>query len=157
MSDFECEPAVLDPLAATVANFITALSMVEAVELSNLDSGGSYVDCDRLNMALQDAYAELTSLRLVLSSANYATVQANLRRWMIVIARYWLDTVRRRDDVTRDYDLLHRQIVELKASSKAGSATGAEADGFRNYHSEGKQPVWTQASLSRLNNKSYGI
>lgn len=149
----QCDLAVADPLAASVADFILATTMVEAVELSNLDSGGSRIDCERLNMALRDAYNDLTSVRATLSPANAAIVTANLRRWMIIQARYYLDSVKRRTDVTEDFKLVQKRLEELKRPG----ANSAEEDLFRNSNVNGKRPVWTESSLLSYNSKTFGV
>jgi hypothetical protein len=139
----QCAPAVADPLAATVDTFIRNTSVVEAVELSNIDSGGSSIDCERLNGALADAYALLKSEQLLLPSAAQEVISLNMSRWMVVIARYYLDNVRRRPDVTADFERVTSKLKELSELSAldASVAQGSISVSF------GKQPVWTQQSL----------
>lgn len=149
----QCDQAVLGVAsAATVQDFTTAYTMVEAVELSNLDSGGSRIDCDRLNMALLDAYRELMSRKLLLTSQSGAVIDMNLRRWMLIIARYFLDTTRRRTDVTADYENLAK-LLDALGQSGAKSAS----DSYRVYNSNGKQAVFTADSIADQNSKAFGI
>jgi len=140
------------PNSATVEDFITAFTLVEAIELSNLDSGGSAIDCNRLNKALLDAYTELASAKLLLSAQAGRVIDANLNRWMLIIARYYLDSVRRRPDVTADYERVVNKLAELSNSS--GDATGGAA---RVYNHNGKRAVFTQESLKHFTSRTHGI
>lgn len=149
----QCDAAVPGVAsAATVQDFIVAYTMVEAVELSNLDSGGSRIDCDRLNMALLDAYRELMSRKVLLSSQAGSVIDMNLRRWMLIIARYFLDTTRRREDVTTDYENLAKMLDDLAASSSDASGGAG-----RIVNSNGKTAVYTAASLAKCNSKTFGV
>ena len=149
-----CDPAVpANADAATVQDFITAFTMVEAVELSNLDSGGNSIDCSRLNMALADAYRLLQSEKVTMLSSAAQVVDLNLRRWMLIIARYYLDTVRRRQDVTDDYNAVMKLLADLHDASKNQSSWGQ----YRLYNDNGKAAIWTEESLQRINSKTFGI
>lgn len=109
-----CPPAIPDnPSAATVNDMVAALTLLEVTELSNLDSGGSFIDCDRINMALQDAYNLLMAYAEGASPSASRIIAANLRRWMIIIARYYLDSIRRRQDVADDYKLVMNSVTEV--------------------------------------------
>jgi phage gp36-like protein len=146
-----CEPAVADPLAATVDTFIRNTTVIEAVELSNLDSGGSSIDCERLNGALLDAYNELQGEKLLMPELCKQIVDANLSRWMVVIARYYLDNIRRRPDVTKDYELVLAKLKELhETKGSAGNGSGLAPNTYSQISASfGKQPVWTQQSLKQ--------
>lgn len=142
----QCPAAVVDPLAATVAIFIRDTSVIEAVELSNLDSGGSSIDCERMNGALLDAYQWLQSEKLLLPNVCKQVIDMNLSRWMVIVARYFLDNIRRRPDVTADYNTVKTALTELRSiKATVGSST---------LYSQisatfGKTPVWTQKSLEQ--------
>ena len=142
----QCPAAVVDPLAATVAIFIRDTSVIEAVELSNLDSGGSSIDCERMNGALLDAYKWLQSEKLLLPDVCKQVIDMNLSRWMVVVARYFLDNIRRRPDVTADYEIVRTALQDLhkvKASSGNSILYSQISATF------GKTPVWTQKSLEQ--------
>ena len=148
----QCQAAVTDPLAATVETFIRYTTLVESVELSNLDSGGSSIDCDRLNAALADAYAWLKGQRLLLPELCREIIDLNLKRWMVVIARYYLDNIRRRPDVTADYERLLKDIEDLRnVKASTANGDGSEIPGATTFSSislvTGKSPVYTQSSL----------
>lgn len=109
-----CQPAIPeDPAAATVNDMVAAFTLLEMTELSNLDTGGGYIDCDRINMALQDAYRLLTAYSAGSNPTTASVIAANLRRWMMIIARYYLDSVRRREDVAKDYDMVLSTLKEI--------------------------------------------
>jgi phage gp36-like protein len=141
------------PTAATVADFVIAFTMIETIELSNLDSGGSSVDCTRINKALLDAYKLLTSCKVLLMPAAAAVVDANLNRWMLVIARYYLDTIRRRADVLADYKTVMDLLDKLSGASTVTASQMPHQ--IRNHN--GKTAVYTQTSLANFVKKSSGI
>lgn len=117
-----CPPAIPeDPAAATVNDMVAAFTLLEMTELSNLDTGGGYIDCDRINMALQDAYRLLTAYSAGSNPTTASVIAANLRRWMMIIARYYLDSVRRREDVAKDYDMVLSTLKEITNGSGMSS------------------------------------
>jgi hypothetical protein len=107
-----------EPLAATIEDFVLAYGDVEAVELSNIDSVGSTIYCDRLNQALVDAYNYLQSVAALGGDSARLLVQSNLRRWMLILARYYLDSIRRRSDVTADFEQLAKLLNIARKGSK---------------------------------------
>jgi hypothetical protein len=149
MGPNECRPAVEGVAnAATAADLIVALCDVEVTELSNLDSSGSTIDCVRVNKALLDAYYWLMSQQLLLAEPAKPIVDLNLNRWMIVVARYLLDTLRRRPDVAEDMALL-RADLDKAAAASAGSAL-RQNELHREVWSQHKSsPVFTASSLAR--------
>lgn len=149
-----CSPAVPDVQnAATVNDFVLATTMTEAVELSNLDSGGNTIDCERLNKALKDAYSYITSKALLADSIGKQIVELNLNRWMIMVARYYLDTIRRRPDVEEDYKLVELELNKLAETS----TTGNSYSDTKILHSTNKVPVFTQKSLSHYTDPRFGV
>lgn len=143
----QCPAAVVDPLAATVAIFIRDTSVIEAVELSNLDSGGSSIDCERMNGALLDAYQWLQSEKLLLPDVCRQVIDMNLSRWMVIVARYFLDNIRRRPDVTADYEMVRTALQDLhKVNASSGNSSTLYSQISATF---GKTPVWTQKSLEQ--------
>lgn len=136
-------PAVAN--AASVADFIVAYGMVETTELSNLDSSGSTIDCDRFNKALVDAYNWLQSKKLMLSQTLSAVIDLNLNRWMLQLARYYLDTIRRRPDVTYDYEKIVADIAVLErlAGNSFAQYSAISSENL-------KERRYTDASLARF-------
>lgn len=145
-----CDPSVPNVTnAATVNDFIIAYTLVEAVELSNLDSGGTAIDCIRLNKALTDAYIELMADKLLMTAPSAAVVDLNLNRWMLIIARYLLDTVRRRGDVVDDYKSLKDKLKDMYTKTAAGQRFNVSA-------TYGKTARFTEKGLSNYTNRILG-
>ena len=148
-----CDPAVPDVAsAATVQDFIVAFTMIETIELSNLDSGGSSIDCGRINKALQDAYKLLMSSKVLLRPLAATVVDSNLNRWMLVIARYYLDTLRRRADVLADY----KSVMDMLDKLGNSNALSASQSPQRILNHNGKTAVFTQDSLANFNRRNAG-
>lgn len=155
-----CEDAVpLEPTAATVQDCIVAWTMVEVVELSNLDSGGSHIDCDRFNSALLAAYNYLESAKLTMPAVGSLVINANLNRWMLMLARYYLDTVRRRPDVTADYKAVLTELDRLSKlkGSAAVAQTPDKSNEARVYVHTSKSPVWTEQSTQKYKARNLGV
>lgn len=108
--------------APTVGDFVSAYTRKEAIELSNLSDGSAgSINERRIEMALEDASSYIDNYLLSATAAGIRLISSNRRRTTLTIARYYLDTVRRRETVTQDYD---NAIKELQISS---SATGGGA------------------------------
>lgn len=145
-----CDPAVPDVVgAATVNDFIVAYTLTTAVELSNLDTEGSTIDCDRINMALVDAYNLLMSYKLLVNEISQQVIDLNLRRWMLILARYYLDTYKKQRDVVDEFEKLVKFLDDLAAGDAKGN--------YKMWNHNGRQAVWTSDSLSYLNRKDFGV
>lgn len=128
-----------DPRSATPGDFILAYGEKEAIELSNIsESRESEPNYDRIWMAIQDAESLIDSYIVNSSKSCVRLVSSNRRRTTLIIARYYLDTVRRREDVLKDYEL---SIKELKSCDTGGpdrpgdSSAGDDARGVLRTHS----------------------
>lgn len=151
MGASQCPIAVEgEPQAATAQDLVIALCEVEVAELSNLDSSGSTIDCERINKALLDAYRWLKSQQLLLAEPAKPVVDLNLNRWMIVVARFYLDTLRRRLDVAEDMQSLRDDLAKASAVS-AGSALRAEEVYREVWSQHQSSPVFTASSLAKAN------
>lgn len=107
-------PRAGTPLRATVDDFILAYGMQEAVQISNIDTpSANTVNEARIRMALEDAESLIDSYVTQAPKAGIILISANRRRTTLILARYFLDSVRRREDVTQDYE---RAIKELEAN-----------------------------------------
>jgi phage gp36-like protein len=101
----------------TPDDFIMAFGHKEAVQLSNLDNpSGNSVNPERIWMAIQDACSLIDSYISQAPRANKLIISSSRRRVALVFARYYLDSVRRREDVTADYE---RAIKELDQAMQA--------------------------------------
>lgn len=94
-----------NPRTATPDDFILAYGVKEAVQISNLDNAdATQPNTDRIWMAIQDASALIDNYIVQASRGGKLLISSNRRRTALIIARYYLDSVRRREDVTNDYE-----------------------------------------------------
>jgi phage gp36-like protein len=101
-------------LRATVDDFILAYGMQEAVQVSNIDNpSANTVNEARIRMALEDAESLIDSYVTQAPKAGIIIISSSRRRTTLVLARYFLDSVRRRENVTQDYE---RAIKELDSN-----------------------------------------
>lgn len=151
MSANQCPIAVQgEPNAATAADLVVALCEIEVAELSNLDGAGSGIDCERINKALLDAYLWLKSQQLLLAEPAKPIVDLNLNRWMIVVARFYLDTLRRRPDVAEDMATLRSDLDKASAGA-AGAALKSEGTYREVWSQHNATPTFTADRLARVN------
>jgi len=103
-----------NPRTATPDDFILAYGLREAIQVTNLDDGdATQPNTDKLWMAIQDACALIDNYIVQASRAGALLISSNRRRTALIIARYYLDSVRRREDVKEDYE---RCLKELAAA-----------------------------------------
>lgn len=100
-----------DPRSASPDDFIIAFGLKEAIQLTNIDdAAATTVNVAKLNMAIQDANSLIDSYIEQSGKAGMVLITSNRRRTALTIARYYLDTVRRREDVYKDYDAALKQM-----------------------------------------------
>lgn len=101
----------------TPDDFVIAYGFKEACQLSNLDNpSANSINTERIWTAIQDACALIDSYITQMPRANKLIVSSSRRRTALIFARYYLDSVRRRQDVTDDYE---RAIKELDQALQA--------------------------------------
>jgi phage gp36-like protein len=94
-----------DPRSASPDDFIVAYGLKEAIQLTNIDdAGATSVNVAKLRMAIQDANSLIDSYIEQSGKAGQVLITSNRRRTALIVARYYLDTVRRRDDVRADFE-----------------------------------------------------
>ena len=94
-----------NPRTATPDDFVLAYGLKEAIQLSNIDDADAIQpNTDKIWMAIQDASALIDNYIVQASRGGQLIISSNRRRTALVIARYYLDTVRRREDVKDDYE-----------------------------------------------------
>ena len=104
-----------NPRTATPDDFVLAYGLREAIQLTNIDNADAIEpNTDKLWMAIQDACALIDNYIIQASRGGKLLISSNRRRTALIIARYYLDTVRRRDDVKEDYE---RCLKELDKAS----------------------------------------
>lgn len=107
-----------DPRSATPGDFILAYGEKEAIGISNIDDAReTEPNLDRIWMAIQDAEALIDSYIQNASKSCIRLVSSNRRRTSLAIARYYLDTVRRREDVFKDYELCIKELQGCDSGS----------------------------------------
>lgn len=93
-----------DPRSASVDDFVLAYGLKEAIQLTNIDdASATSVNSAKMQMAIDDANALIDSYIEQSGKAGKVLITSNRRRTALIIARYYLDTVRRREDVYKDY------------------------------------------------------
>lgn len=115
-----------DPRCATVDDFVLAFGLKEAIQITNIDDADATQPNEvRLMMAIQDATALIDSYINQSTKAGKLLVSSNRRRTSLIIARYYLDSVRRREDVLKDYE---RCIKELEAATTYNPAVRPDGE-----------------------------
>jgi len=115
-----------NPRTATPDDFILAYGLREAIQITNIDDAdATQPNTDRLWMAIQDGDALIDSYINQSTKAGKLLVSSNRRRTALILARYYLDTVRRREDILKDYE---RAIKELDAATTYNPAVRPDAD-----------------------------
>ena len=94
-----------DPRNATPDDFVLAYGLKEAIQLTNIDdAAATSVNQAKLWMAIQDSNSLIDSHIEQAGKAGQVIISSNRKRTALIVARYYLDTVRRREDVYRDYE-----------------------------------------------------
>ena len=117
-----------DPRSASPDDFIVAYGLKEAIQLTNIDdAAATTVNVAKLRMAIQDANSLIDSYIEQSGKAGMVLISSNRRRTALIIARYYLDTVRRREDVKQDYEYCLKQLAaEMQMTAiRAGNGDSA--------------------------------
>jgi len=121
-------PGNSDPRSASPDDFITAYGLKEAIQLTNIDNASATtVNVAKLRMAIQDANSLIDSYIEQSGKAGQVLITSNRRRTALIIARYYLDTVRRREDVLRDFESCLKQIQAEMAMTAIRAGNGDSA------------------------------
>jgi phage gp36-like protein len=121
-------PGKSDPRSASPDDFIVAFGLKEAIQLTNIDdAAATTVNVAKLRMAIEDANSLIDSYIEQSGKAGMVLITSNRRRTALTIARYYLDTVRRREDVFKDYESALKQMTaEMQMSAiRAGNGDSA--------------------------------
>jgi len=104
------------PRSATPDDFVLAYGLREAIQLSNIDDADAIEpNNQKIWMAIQDACALIDNYIEVAPRAGKLLISSSRRRTSLIIARYYLDTVRRREDIKSDYAEAIKELGELSA------------------------------------------
>ncbi|MGL5077325.1 MAG: phage protein Gp36 family protein [Waterburya sp.] len=98
VNSFGTEPSVDD--------FILTYGEKEAIAVSNIGDCDEYstVNQTRIYNAIQDALTWIDTMYSQAPNSRKALIQSTRRRSALIIARYYLDSCRRRENVTQDYE-----------------------------------------------------
>lgn len=98
----------------TPDDFILMYGEKEAIQISNIDdASATKPNLEKIWMALQDACAYIDNYIHGANHSCFRIVSSNRRRTACIIARYYLDTVRRRQNVTDDFERCIKEISNL--------------------------------------------
>ena len=112
------------PRSATPDDFIMAYGLREAIQISNIDNAeANEPNNAKIWMAIEDACALIDNYINGATRAGKILISSSRRRTSLIIARYYLDTVRRREDVKGDYE---RAIIELDKARVLSDVTRPE-------------------------------
>lgn len=121
-------PGQSDPRSASPDDFIVAFGLKEAIQLTNIeDAAATTVNVAKLRMAIQDANSLIDSYIEQSGKAGQVLITSNRRRTALTIARYYLDTVRRREDVRTDFETCLKQIQAEMAMTAIRAGNGDSA------------------------------
>lgn len=126
LADNYADPDKGEAYDPVVDDFILAFGKQEAIQVSNIDNpSAQHVNGARIKMAIEDALSLIDSYVKMAPKAGKLLISANRRRTALTFARYYLDSVRRRDNVTQDYE---RAIKELDAQTQNNLAVVPDED-----------------------------
>lgn len=118
-----CPAPTQDQRSADADKFVLSFGLVETVELTNLDDPGLFMpNCAVLNGALEDAYLLLSAAISEASECGGEQITANFKRWQVIVARHYLDVIRRRPEVRQDFEDVLKSIELSKLAVCRGPA-----------------------------------
>lgn len=109
-----------NPRTATPDDFVLAYGLREAIQLTNIDDAdATQPNTEKLWMAIQDASALIDNYITQAGRSGKLLISSNRRRTALIIARYYLDTVRRREDVKADYEQCIKELDKARTLENA--------------------------------------
>lgn len=92
-------------ITPTVENFVQFFGQMEAIELSNLeDPSNGYVVEEKIQNAMDVAYEFVMSYDSLCALPGKVAIRKAIKRLVLDISRYFLDSLQRREDVTTNYN-----------------------------------------------------
>lgn len=117
-----------DPKTASPDDFVVAYGLKEAIQLTNIDdASATSVNVAKLRMAIEDANALIDSYIEQSGKAGKVLITSGRRRTALIIARYYLDTIRRREDVYKDYTECLKQLDAERQMTAIRAGNGDSA------------------------------
>ena len=123
----------LENLKATISDFIMAFGEVETLELSHINTTdeSEEINEDRILNALELAFSEIMSYDCLCGFSGKYAIRRSIKRLMLDIARYRLDTLERRQDLIDTYERIldfFKNCRELKEPSMSKKISREEAE-----------------------------
>lgn len=108
---------------ATVDYFVEIFGYQEAIELSNIDNPtGNQIDFDKIQIALNDAATLINNYIITAPPQGKILIAGSYRRTQAILARWYLDTLRPRQQVI---DAAEKALQQLELwASKTSPSTG---------------------------------
>ena len=124
-----CNPASVD-------YFIEVFGYQEAVELSNIDNAtGNNINVDKIQIALNDAAALINNYIITAPPQGKILIAGSYRRTQATIARWYLDTLRPRQQVI---DAAEKALQQLEIwAAKSDPSSGLKWQEAYRYWSSG--------------------
>lgn len=131
---------------ATVDYFIEVFGYQEAVELSNIENPtGNDVNYDKIQIALNDAATLINNYILTAPPQGKILIAGSYRRTQAIIARWYLDVLRPRQQVVEAAEKALQQLETW--ASKASPSAGAKWQEAYRYWTSGC--TMTQSAYAR--------
>lgn len=106
----------------TVGDFIDMWGLTEATVLTNPENSfATMPNEEKILRALEDANALWSSYVIGAAAANYALINANKRRTILVFARYFVDTRSTRPHVLKAFELAEKELKITTATATGGT------------------------------------
>lgn len=89
----------------SVQDFIDFFGITESIEISNLENPeNQYINEERIENALNTAYEFIMGYEALCQYPGKVAIRKSIKRLMLDIGRYLLDSLQRREDVTTNYE-----------------------------------------------------
>lgn len=149
-------------IVPNVDDFVNFFGLKESIEISNLeDASEGSVNRDKIQIALDIAYEFIMSYDSLCQLPGKIALRRAIKRLVLDISRYFLDTLQRREDVTTNYNNCI-EFLALCIENKDGltfisdeEAEDLDLDGINKTkvtYSSGRR-AFTDASLSVFRNQ----
>lgn len=147
MANFPPRYVVKQVLRADIDFFITAYGLSESIELTNKANPAATTVCaEVLQAALDDAECLINNYIEIAPLTGQAILASSFRRVQVVIARYYLDSIRRRPDVVKDYEEAIK-LLQTQSGIEDQSKWRTVTPGSLIKWSNKRRPQWDQSSM----------
>lgn len=138
---------------ATVDDFILTFGELESLELSSLENVNEQViNRDKIQNALDLAYEFILGYEALCSNEGSIAILKAIRYLTLNIARYMLDTLKRREDVTNTY----QSCIEFLQKAIEGSNGSFSPEELEQYGKTEKRSVHYSRGRRAFEDKELG-